>query len=187
MPANAATGMNTASSTSELATTALVISFIAAAAPANGSIRFSLTKRAMFSMTTIASSTTSPVASVSPNKVSVLIENPRTFINANVPISETGMVIAGMSVVRQLCKNKNTTAITSTIEIASVLSTSRIDSLTNGVASKPNLYVIPCGKCPCNRSIVELTSRATCSAFALGSVSTAMPIASAPLSRRSCA
>ena len=96
-------------------------------------------KRAMFSMTTIASSTTNPVASVRPNRVSVLIEKPSTFISANVPISETGMVMAGISVVRQLCKNKNTTAITSRIEIASVLSTSRIDSLTNGVASKPTL------------------------------------------------
>src|SRR5665213_2255121 len=117
--------MNTASSTSELATTALVISRIAAEAPANGSIRFSLTKRAMFSMTTMASSTTSPVARVSPNSVRVLIEKPSTFINAKVPIRETGIVIAGISVVRHDCRNRNTTAITSTIEIPSVLTTSR--------------------------------------------------------------
>src|SRR5665213_1566127 len=104
--------MNTASSTSELATTALVISRIAAEAPANGSIRFSLTKRAMFSMTTMASSTTSPVARVSPNSVRVLIEKPSTFINAKVPIRETGIVIAGISVVRHDCRNRNTTAIT---------------------------------------------------------------------------
>ncbi len=138
MPEKNATGMNTASSTSELATTALVISFIAADAPAYESMPFSLTKRAMFSMTTIASSTTSPVASVSPNSVSVLIEKPSAFMSANVPISETGIVMAGISVVRHDCRNKNTTAMTSTIEIASVLSTSRIDSPTNGVASKPN-------------------------------------------------
>jgi hypothetical protein len=62
---------------------------------------FSSMKRAIFSMTTIASSTTSPVASVRPKSVSVLIEKPRPFINANVPISETGIVIAGISVVRQ--------------------------------------------------------------------------------------
>ena len=40
----------------------------------------------MFSITTIASSTTSPVASVMPNSVSVLIEKPNSFTNANVPI-----------------------------------------------------------------------------------------------------
>ena len=65
---------------------------------------FSSMKRAMFSMTTIASSTTSPVASVRPKSVSVLIENPNAAISANVPISETGIVIAGISVVRQFCK-----------------------------------------------------------------------------------
>ena len=54
--------------------------------------------RAMFSMTTIASSTTSPVASVSPKSVIVLIENPKIFMTKNVPISETGIVAAGISV-----------------------------------------------------------------------------------------
>ena len=54
----------------------------------------------MFSMTTIASSTTRPVASVSPNSVSVLIEKPNSFTNANVPMSETGIVMAGMSTLR---------------------------------------------------------------------------------------
>ncbi len=139
MPEKNATGMKTASSTSELATTALVISRIAADAPAYDSMRFSFTKRAMFSMTTIASSTTRPVASVRPNSVSVLIEKPSAFIRPNVPISETGIVIAGISVVRHDCRNRKTTATTSRIEIASVLSTSRIDSDTNGVASKPNV------------------------------------------------
>src|SRR5215212_4982405 len=42
--------------------------------------------RSMFSITTIASSTTRPVASVMPNRVSVLIENPNNFTNAYVPI-----------------------------------------------------------------------------------------------------
>ena len=79
---------------------------MAADAPASGDIFFSWMKRAMFSMTTMASSTTSPVASVNPKSVSVLIENPSPFISANVPIKETGIVIAGISVVRQSCKNR---------------------------------------------------------------------------------
>ena len=45
----------------------------------------------MFSITTIASSTTMPVASTMPNSVSVLIEKPNTLTNANVPTSDTGM------------------------------------------------------------------------------------------------
>ena len=40
-----------------------------------------------------------------------------------------------MMVARQLCKNKYTTTNTSSIASASVLSTSRIDSVTNGVVS----------------------------------------------------
>ena len=51
--------------------------------------------RSMFSMTTIASSTTRPVASVMPKSVSVLIEKPNSLTNANVPTSETGIVMAG--------------------------------------------------------------------------------------------
>ncbi len=58
----------------------------------------------MFSSTTIASSTTSPVASVRPKSVNVLIENPSAASSANVPISEIGIVTAGISVVRQSCK-----------------------------------------------------------------------------------
>ena len=71
--------------------------------------------------------------------MSVLIENPSAFISANVPISETGIVIAGTSVVRQFCRNKKTTMMTRTTEISRVLRTSRIDSETNGAASKPTL------------------------------------------------
>ncbi len=51
------------------------------------------TRRDTFSTTTIASSTTRPIASTSPNSESVLIEKPSTRISANVPISETGTVI----------------------------------------------------------------------------------------------
>ena len=77
-----------------------MISSIAAIAPCRGGIFFVWMKRAMFSITTIASSTTSPVASVSPNIVSVLIENPSACMMAKVPISETGIVMTGTSVVR---------------------------------------------------------------------------------------
>jgi len=65
-------------------------------------LRYSWMWRSMFSITTIASSTTMPVASTIANRVSVLIENPITFANAKTPISETGIVSAGISVARQL-------------------------------------------------------------------------------------
>ena len=84
----------------------------------------------MFSITTIASSTTMPVASTMPNSVSVLIEKPNSFTNANVPMSDTGIVSAGMIVLRQFCRNRNITSTTSTMASASVFSTSMIDSRT---------------------------------------------------------
>ena len=46
----------------------------------------------------IASSTTSPMARINPQRVSVLIENPKAAIIAKVATSATGMAIMGMIV-----------------------------------------------------------------------------------------
>jgi hypothetical protein len=78
----------------------------------------------MFSMTTIASSTTSPVARVRPKSVSVLIEKPKSFTNANVPIKETGIVIDGMSVLVPVWRKMKMTATTRAIASKSVMTTS---------------------------------------------------------------
>ena len=53
----------------------------------------------------MASSTTRPVASTTPNKVSKLIVNPEAYIRKNVPISEIGMAKTGIRVVRH-CRRK---------------------------------------------------------------------------------
>src|ERR1700743_2337834 len=135
VPGKSATGTNTATSTSDVAMTAPATSFIATDAALCGSVIPSLMWRSTFSMTTIASSTTSPVASVIPNSVSVLIEKPNSLTKMNVPISETGIVIAGMNVLRQSCRNKKITTMTSTIASTSVWSTSLIDSPTTVVES----------------------------------------------------
>ena len=50
----------------------------------------------------MASSTTIPVARMRPNSVSVLIENPINLMNPKAPTSDTGIVIAGISVLRQV-------------------------------------------------------------------------------------
>ena len=65
----------------------------------------------------MASSTTRPVARVMPKSVSVLMEKLKSLTKANAPISETGMVIAGISVLRQVCRKKKITMMT--IRIAS--------------------------------------------------------------------
>ena len=121
VPGKNATGTNTATSTSEVATTAPATSLMAMDAALCGSEIPSVMWRWTFSMTTMASSTTRPVARVRPNKVSVLIEKPRIFTNAKVPISETGMVMAGIKVLRQSCRKMKIT------------STTRHDGLQQGV------------------------------------------------------
>ena len=85
VPGKSATGTNTATNTSEVAMTAPATSFIATEAALCGSVIPSAMWRSTFSMTTMASSTTRPVARVMPNKVSVLIENPKIFTKINVP------------------------------------------------------------------------------------------------------
>ena len=103
----------------------------------------------MFSITTIASSTTSPVASVMPNSVSVLIEKPNSLTNAKVPTSDTGIVIAGISVVRQFCRNRNITRTTRPIASISVVTTSRIDSRDDGRRCRTRLRSsAPAGSAP---------------------------------------
>ena len=63
MPPRNATGMNTAHSTSTIATTAPDTSRIASIAASNGGMLSSRIRRSTFSSTTIASSTTMPIAS----------------------------------------------------------------------------------------------------------------------------
>ena len=67
------------------------------------------------SITTMASSTTRPVASTNPSSVSWLIEKPNTFRKAKVPISEIGMARLGTTVARQFCRNRNRITSTSTM------------------------------------------------------------------------
>src|SRR5260221_405456 len=181
VPGNNATGTNTATSTNDVATTAPATSFIATDAALCGSVMPSAMCRSTFSITTIASSTTSPVASVMPNSVNVLMENPNALIKINVPTNDTGMVIAGMNVLRQSCKNKKMTIITSAIACSSVIITSRIDSLTTLVVSKAIAYFSPGGKFFQSRRNSAFAALSTSSAFAPGSCVTPMPTASCPL------
>ena len=76
--------------------------------------------RSTFSTTTMASSTTMPMARISPSSVSILSEKPKTSITPKVPISEMGTATIGMSVARQLWSERKTTRITSSSASKSV-------------------------------------------------------------------
>ena len=133
-PPMKAQGTNTAESTAATPITGPVTSVIARSAAAYGS-RPCLIQRSTFSTTTIASSTTMPIASTSPKRESVLRLKPRAAMAAKVPTIATGTATSGISVARQFCKNSSTTSPTSRIASRRVFSTSSIDSVMYGVVS----------------------------------------------------
>ena len=80
--------------------------------------------REMFSSTTMASSTTKPVATVRAIRVMLLMEKPAKAMIANVPRIETGTTIAGISVMRASPRKRKTTSVTRKTESSSERSTS---------------------------------------------------------------
>ena len=127
-------GMNTASNTRVVAITGPDTSLMALIAAS-----FELKPLSMCvtvaSTTTMASSTTTPMARTRPNKVSMLSEKPSKPMTAKVPMSETGIATAGISVARQSWRNTNKTRNTSADAWNSVTNTSLIDSSTKMVVS----------------------------------------------------
>ena len=83
----------------------------------------------------MASSTTIPIASTSPNIVSTLTLKPSTGNMINAPSSETGTVHMGMIVARKLCRKMYTTISTSTTASNSVCTISFMDALIGKVVS----------------------------------------------------
>ena len=68
----------------------------------------------MFSTSTIASSTSSPIATASPPSVIVLIDMPSHLKTRPVITMESGMAVSVMKVVRRLSRKRNSTSTTST-------------------------------------------------------------------------
>src|SRR6266481_1120345 len=87
------------------------------------------------STSAIASSTTMPIASTSPNSESVFNVNPSANMIANVPTSDTGSASSGIIEARQVCKKISTTSTTRISASTNVWPTASIDCLTNTVGS----------------------------------------------------
>ena len=73
------------------------------------------------STTTMASSTTMPIASTMANSVEKLTVKPSAAIAANAPTMVTGTVVAGTSMARQSCRNSRITISTRIAASYSVL------------------------------------------------------------------
>ena len=104
-------GTNTAQSTSAIATSAAPTSSMLLMAASRGDKPAAIL-RSTFSTTTMASSTTIPTASTSPNSVRLLSVKPNIAMKKNVPISEIGMATRGIMAARQVCRNRTTTRTT---------------------------------------------------------------------------
>ncbi|MCY1527126.1 hypothetical protein D9M68_621830 [compost metagenome] len=134
-PPRKPTGMNTAQSTRTMAMIGPVTSSMASIAASRGPIFLVAITRSTFSITTMASSTTMPMASTMPNRVSRLMEKPSMYMPAKVPISDTGIASTGISVARQFCRKMKTTSTTSTRASKKVWITSSMETSTNLVVS----------------------------------------------------
>src|SRR5437868_4653227 len=102
LPLCRALGMNTAASTEVMATIAPVIWCMALRVASLGPRWSSRMMRSTASTTTMASSTTMPIASTIANNVSWLMEKPTAYIPTSVPSSAEGTTRVGMSVARKL-------------------------------------------------------------------------------------
>src|ERR1700757_4399639 len=132
MPLMNAVGMNTALNTIAMATTAPPTVSMALRVASLGSIPCSMLCSTA-STTTMASSTTIPIASTKPNNDRLLSENPNAAITAKVPTNDTGTATIGMRVARQVCRNTSTTINTRTTASIKVWITASIDCSTKVV------------------------------------------------------
>ena len=115
MPGMNATGTNTESSTRVIAMMGAVISAIAfLVASAGDSSGCSSITRSTFSTTTIASSTTIPMASTIASSETELAEYPIANNTTKVPIRLTGTANVGIRVARTLPRKRKTTSTTRT-------------------------------------------------------------------------
>ena len=182
-------GMNTAISERLIDTTVKPTSRAPISAASRGAIPCSMW-RETFSSTTIASSTTNPVATVSAISDRLLRLNPARYMTPNVPISDTGTATLGISAARTLRRNRNTTRITSATAMTSVRSTSRSEARMPGVRSIITFMSIAagidariCGSTSLTRSIVSMMLAPGC-LFRIN-ITAALPSAE-PSLRKSC-
>ena len=116
MPPIIRIGMKTAISEMLIDRTVKPISSAPLSAACIGFMPFSMW-RVMFSITTMASSTTNPVAMVSAISERLSSVYPSRYIAPNVAMSETGTETLGMNVDQPLRRKTNTTKITSPMEM----------------------------------------------------------------------
>ncbi len=125
------------------------ICFDPLSAASSGESPFSI-YRAMFSIITIASSTTKPVEIVSAINVRLFRLNPIRYMTPKVPTSDSGTAAAGMTVADRVRRNRKITMITSATASISSNCTSRTDARMEIVRSVSTVTWTDDGSALCN-------------------------------------
>jgi len=131
---------------------------------ASSGVSPSSTWRLMFSIITMASSTTKPVAMVRAIRVRLLMLKPAACITAKVPISDRGTATAGIRVAVKLRRNRKITPTTSATASTSSNCTSLTEAWIERVRSVRRRRSTEVGRSSCNwgkrartRSAVSMT------------------------------
>ena len=181
-PSMNSNGMNTATSDKLIDRTVKPTSRAPSSAASKRSMPASMW-RLVFSSTTMASSTTKPVATVSAIKLRLLRLKFSRYITPKVPSSDTTVATAGMMVARALRRNSPTTSTTSTMEIISVNSISRSEARMELVLSEATSTLMSCGSCARSSGSKARTPSTVSMMLAPGSRLISTTIAGSPLNR----
>ncbi len=136
--------------------------------------------RTMFSIMTIASSTTKPVPIVNAISDRLSSEKPHSHMTPNVAINDIGKATPAIIVARSERRKNNTTSTTSTTASTSVNCTSRIEARMVPVRSCTTVSLMPCGMAACRRGSSWLTRRTVSMTLAPGWRCTSMMTAGSP-------
>ncbi len=167
MPPISSTGMNTAISEKVIDTIVKPISREPFSAASNGLMPPSMW-RTIFSSMTMASSTTKPTDSVKASNVILLMEKPKAYIAAQVPISEMGTASAGMMVAETFRRNRKITMMTRQMAIASVSCTLATAARMESDRSNSGAICIEGGTCARNCGNFSRTISTTATVLASG-------------------
>ena len=129
-------GTNTAAMTSVMAMTAGPTSRSASTAAALALPPCSWRLACTASTTTIALSTTMPIANTSANRVMRLSEKPNPSMKSSDPTSEVGTAMSGITVERQSCRKIPTTTATKMKASMNVLARARTEASKKRLTSK---------------------------------------------------
>ena len=176
-------GTKTAASVAVVVTTAKNTCWVPKTAAARAPIP-SDRRRTMFSKTTMASSTTMPVARTSARSIRMLIENPASQTAAKVPIKATGSAMAGIKVARRSIRKAKITAMTMRVDRISVSTTSSNAPCTKTASSEVTFSVTSGGNRGCTSATTARTACEIDSVFDCAARMMPRPIPVSPLARR---